>query len=89
VCRGNAAVGSTRAGLAEYESLRSGYDVHMDRDDATFRAWLDDDPAGRCTATHTVDSVTLRCDGQAGHGGEVHQGSIDGHPVTWDNHQRQ
>jgi hypothetical protein len=53
----------------------------------TFPTWLDDDPAGRCTASHTVDGpdgpVTVRCDGQAGHGGDRHQGSLAGRPVGW------
>jgi len=57
------------------------------RDDATFAAWLDDDPGARCTATRTYDGdggpVTVRCDGQVGHGGGIHQGSVAGHPVTW------
>jgi len=58
------------------------------RDDAAFKAWLDDDPGARWTATKTYDGDagpgTVRCDGQLAHGGGTHQGSVAGHPVTWE-----
>jgi putative transposase len=76
---------STRS-VEEISVLRAGEDVNAP--DTRFAAtWQHDAPTGRCTASRTfvgtAGPVTIRCDGQANHGGVRHQGSRAGHPIMW------
>jgi hypothetical protein len=51
------------------------------------QAWADDMAANRCTATHPISTpdseVSVRCDGQAEHGGTQHQSHYDDRIVHW------
>jgi hypothetical protein len=54
---------------------------------ATTQGWADDLAQNRCPATRAVTTPRgeepVRCDGTAGHGGDVHTGHIDHHRVVW------
>jgi hypothetical protein len=63
------------------------YDAASEVTGSSTEAWIDDNPVGRCTASHLMSgpngTVNVRCDGQAGHGGDRHQSTVNGVVVYW------
>lgn len=62
-------------------------DATSDLTGTTTAAWIDDNPVGRCSSSHRMSSaggdINVRCDGQAGHGGDRHQALVNGAVVYW------
>ena len=62
-------------------------DAVSDLTGGTTAAWIDDNPVGRCTSSHRISGpegdISVRCDGQSGHGGDRHQAQAHGVLVYW------